>query len=113
MNWPDDSDGDVFRSLDENNFNFDEPHQIDLNLDFDHWPLSESELALVSLLFANFEIVEPENEFEDIGNGEGVGYIEVHVESKLSYDFIVNLQRDTTAKIQSVGGFCNSWGVLS
>ena len=47
MNWPNDADGDVFRRLEEKNFDFDSTVQVDFNIDFDHWPLSKEEQEFV------------------------------------------------------------------
>jgi hypothetical protein len=113
MSWLNDADGDVFRSLAGNNFNFDEKHIIDVNIDFNHWPLQDSELELIGSLFRKFEVIEPESDEEDIGNGKGIGFIQIQTESILSYDFIVSLQKEITVKTESIGGFCNSWEVES
>ena len=39
-NWPDDTDGDVFRILDERNFDFESEQDIEFSIDFKSWPLS-------------------------------------------------------------------------
>ena len=111
MSWPNNADGDVFRSLESNNFDFQKEYVIDVNIDFDHWPLTNLELEFLSGLFESFEVVEPETTEEDLGNGKGVGFVQVQVKSKLSYDFIVNYQELLSGKTKSIGGFCNSWGV--
>jgi hypothetical protein len=41
----------------------------------------------------------------DIGNGKGIGFIQIQTESILSYDFIVSLQKEITVKTESIGGF--------
>lgn len=41
MEWPNDADGGVFRSLQDDGFDFEKECSIDFNIDFDHWPLDE------------------------------------------------------------------------
>jgi len=109
--WPDDVDGDVFQSLSENDFDFNREYLIDINLDFDHWPLKEAELLFVKNLYPGVQIVNPEPG-EDIGNGVDIGFLQFQVKSKLSYEYITTLQAKITKNISSIGGWCNSWGVL-
>ncbi len=109
--WPDDVNGQVFSSLEEHGFDFEKEHLIDINLDFDHWPLSEEELAYVKTLYPDAVVINPK-EGEDIGNGVDVGFMQFQVTSKLSYEYITNLQKQITENISKVGGWCNSWGVM-
>lgn len=111
MSWPANADGDVFRSLESNNFDFHMEYVIDVNIDFTHWPLTESEIDFLSNTFTNYEVFEPEGPEEDLGNGKGIGFVQIQIKSKLTYDFIVMLQKEMTAKAKPVGGYCNSWGV--
>lgn len=69
MSWLDDDDGDVFRSLEKNGFDFDKEYKIDVNLDFDHWPLSERELSEIEQLYPGIEVIAPEP-VESVGNGD-------------------------------------------
>ena len=61
MTWPNDADGDVFRNLEKEKFDFDKVYSIDVNIDFDHWPLTSNELQFIKLHFSEFEIVNPES----------------------------------------------------
>ena len=74
MDWPSDDDGDVFRSLRESGFDFDKEYKIDINLDFNHWPLLANEKKAIDTLFPEAEYIEPEAG-EDIGNGANIGFI--------------------------------------
>jgi len=109
--WPNDVNGDVFRSLEKHGFDFEKEHLVDINLDFDHWPLTEDELSYVKSLYPTIEIILPD-EGEDIGNGVDVGFLQFQVKTKLTYEYIVITQEEITGKISKIGGWCNSWGVL-
>jgi len=110
MNWPNDADGDVFRRLEADGFNFNNEHEIDFNLDFDFWPLSPKTIELIQKLFPTIEIIDPDE--EDIENGELVGYMQFKIIEKLTYELVVRTQKITTDKVKEFGGRCESWGVL-
>lgn len=110
MNWPNDADGDVFRSLKARGFDFEQQVIIDINLDFDHWPLAEDELLAITTLYPNVEIINPESG-EDIGNGVDFGFLQFQIFKKLNYDFIIELQSSITQTISIYGGWCDSWGL--
>ena len=110
MNWPNDTDGDVFRSLEKSNFNFEKEYEIDINIDFDHWPLSESEITEIQKLYPNGEIINPAPG-KDIGNGKDIGFVQFQIFSKLDYNFIIEVQKSVTMKVSHMGGWCDSWGV--
>ncbi|RYY04022.1 MAG: ribonuclease E inhibitor RraB [Gammaproteobacteria bacterium] len=110
MNWPNDADGAVFRLLVKNNCDFEKEYVIDLNLDFDHWPLTEEEISNIKALFPNVEIVNP-GPGQDIGNGVNIGFLQFQVVNKLSYEYITELQASVTKSISKYKGWCDSWGV--
>ncbi|GAB3058370.1 hypothetical protein GCM10026915_25750 [Simiduia litorea] len=110
LNWPADDDGDVFRSLEKKGFDFDKEHFIDINLDFDHWPLTSLELSSVLALFPESEVINPEKG-QSLGNGPDMGFIQFQVKSKLDYKYITELQASITNKLARYGGWCSSWGV--
>lgn len=110
VTWPNDDDGDVFRSLEEKGFDFEKEYDIDINLDFNHWPLSSDELSKIQFLYPKAEVVNPD-EGENIGNGINFGFIQFQVRATISYKFITELQISITKKISKYGGWCNSWGV--
>jgi len=109
--WPDDANGNVFRSLEKHEFDFDKEHVVDINLDFDHWPLTDDELSYVKSLYPNVQVIEPD-EGEDIGNGVDVGFLQFQVTTKLTYEYITRTQQEITEKLSKIGGWSNSWGVL-
>ena len=109
MNWPKDADGDVFRRLESNDFDFSLDYEIDFNIDFDHWPLSQNECAWVLQHYPNAEIIDPDE--EAIEDGIEIGYVRVTLVNKLSYDFVMEVQQQMTEQMADIGGFCESWGV--
>lgn len=111
VNWPNDVDGDVFRRLEQNGFDFEKVAKIDFDIDFDHWPLTNSEKKLVINLYPNSEIYEPDE--EDLQDGNTIGYIQCSFETKLTYKYVMETQEKLSKEFKSIGGWCNSWGVWS
>jgi Regulator of ribonuclease activity B len=109
--WPNNADGDVFRRLVESDFDFGKEYVIDINLDFDHWPLTDDEFAYIKSQFPDVQVIHPEPG-EDIGNGIDVGFLQFQVKSKLSYKYITELKDKVERKISKYGGWCDSWGVM-
>lgn len=109
--WPDDVNGNVFRSLSADGFDFDKECIIDINLDFDHWPLTSGETIFLKTQYSDIQIINPDPG-EDIGNGVDVGFVQFQIQSILTYEFITDLQAEITANVSSIGGWCNSWGVM-
>lgn len=110
MNWPNDADGDVFRRLEENGFNFEKEYEIDFNIDFNSWPLSDEIIASIRSLYPSIEVIEPDE--EDLESGENIGYMQFQVVSKLTYDLVMDIQKQVTEKVKKYGGWCESWGVM-
>lgn len=111
MNWPNDIDGDVFRRLESHGFNFSNEHEIDINIDFDNWPLSQSTVEAIKNLYPNCIFVEPDE--EDIANGDTNGYVQFCITAKLTYDLITTTQKEVTKSVEHYGGWCDSWGIES
>lgn len=110
MSWPQDADGDVFRLLQEDGFDFDQEVDIDFNIDFDEWPLPEETTAYLKQRFPNGVTIHPDE--EDFAEGIDKGYFCFVVRGKLSYDFVVKIQQDVSREMEPLGGCCNAWGVL-
>jgi hypothetical protein len=94
--WPLDPDGDVFRRLAE--------QQFDFNVDFVDWPPSKAALAWLRQAYPTFEVHEPSGEFD--------GYVLVQLTGRLTYDLVMSTQRRITEAMAAHGGSCESWGVL-
>ena len=109
MNWPNDVDGDVFRRLVEEGFDFSKEHTIDLIVDFERWPLSDSVKVALNALYTGCEYIDPDD--EDMENGEANGYVQFSLSNKLTYEFIIEKQKQVTEQTKQFGGWCDSWGV--
>ena len=110
MNWPDDADGDLLRMLEEKGFDFDNEVTIDFEIDFDHWPLSKKEIDAITRCYPGCEFNDPDE--EDIAAGEVNGTVNLQINSKVTYEFIVKTQEEITNSVKQYGGWCESWGVL-
>lgn len=102
--WPDDADGDVFRRLLADDFDFFVPHTVDYNVDFDDWPPSDEALSRLAQLVGEFEVIEPDE--------EGDGYVCFQVTGLVTYEGVMRVQRETSEALEPFGGVCESWGVL-
>ena len=111
MTWPNDIDGDVFRRLEAHGFDFSIEHEIDINIDFDSWPLSNNTVDAINELYPGCNFIEPDE--EDIENGDTNGYVQFYITEKLTYELIVKMQKEATNKVKQYGGWCDSWGVVS
>ena len=103
--WPNTPDGDVFRKLEENDFDFSQEANIDINIDFKVWPPSEEAMTFIQNEWPSAEVINPDE--------EGDGYITFEIKNQLTYDFIINIQKEVTDKMAKYGGYCNSWGLFS
>lgn len=102
--WPNNADGDVFRRLQSQGFNFTKPYAIDFNIDFDVWPPSSHVMMQIKKSFPDAKVYEEE--------GGASGYILFRVNAPLTYEFVVNTQAQATQLVSAYGGRCESWGVL-
>ena len=109
MNWPNDVDGEVLKNLEENGFDFDEEVDLDFIVDFDHWPLSDDEKKSIQTLYPNCTFIDPDEDALDEIDTEP--YVQLTINTKLSYDFVVNTQKEITNQMKQYGGWCDSWGV--
>lgn len=104
MNWPNNADGGVFRSLVEHGFDFDREYQIDFNVDFNEWPPSAAALRKLEERYGEISIYQPDEEYD--------GYVQFKIFGKLTYPLVVEIQDITTTLMEPYGGICESWGVL-
>ena len=110
MSWPNDVDGDVFRRMEENGFDFTIEYAIDFNIDFDSWPLDKSTKESILAMFPSCEFVEPDE--EDIAEGNTIGYAQFQIVAKPTHELVVSIQEQVTKKLKRLGGWCESWGVM-
>ena len=111
MNWPDDADGDVLRSLEEDGFDFDKEYLVDFDVDFNKWPLSQEEKIEIKKLYPQSRFFDPDE--EDIEDGNTIGYVNIQIKSKITYEFVVKTQEELSRVMEPFGGFCEAWGVMS
>ena len=101
--WPSDADGDVFRRLDARRFDFLAEHEIDFNVDFEHWPPHPDALAWLESRYLHVKTNKPEEDF--------TGYVQFKIRSKLNYTLVTDTQAEVTTRMRQYGGICESWGV--
>jgi len=104
VSWPQDADGDIFRRLQKSGFDFSKTYLVDFNIEFETWPPSKEVVAMVKSKYGEIELGPPES-------GE-LGYIVFQLKSKLSYEWVLQVQREATALTSRFGGKCEYWGVL-
>jgi hypothetical protein len=96
MSWPNDADGDVFRRLEANSFDFRQPHTIDFNIDFESWPPATDAIQLLRSMYGAVELFPPD--------ASGPGYAQFQVLSPVSYELVTSVQRKATAAMVPFGG---------
>ena len=106
MEWPNTDDGNVFRNLQDGGFDFSQEVEIDINIDFQAWPPSRECLVKILEEWPDAKVVPPKNDDEK-------GYLYFTIKEVLTYDFIINKQKEITEKYSEDGAYCNSWGLLS
>jgi hypothetical protein len=104
MSWPDDADGDVFRRLEADGFDFSKSYAVDYNVDFESWPPAPDALKLLSSQYGSIELFEPHE--------DGGGYVLFQVIGPVTYEGVTSVQRRTSSAMQLFGGICESWGVI-
>jgi hypothetical protein len=96
--------------LEQKGFDFDKEVQVDFEIEFDHWPLSRTEVDAISRRYPDCEFNDPDE--EDIAEGEVTGTVTLQILSRLTYEFVVDAQKEITGKVKRNGGWCEFWGVL-
>jgi hypothetical protein len=100
MSWPADEDGDVFRSLEQDGFDFSAEVLIDFNVDV------ADPANIGPAIDAVLEI------YPDAAIGLEDDYFAVQIEARLTYDLVVSAQEKLTAATAKFGGSCDSWSVM-
>lgn len=102
--WSQDADGDVFRRLAADKFDFDAVHDIDFNIAFVDWPPSPEFLAQLQRQYSDFRVFEKED--------KSSGYVQFSIHAKLTYELVMFVQSGVSAMAAPYGGVCESWGVM-
>ena len=103
MGWPNNADGDVFRRLETNGFDFSKSYAVDFTVDFEKWPPAKAALDLLTSKYGDLDLYEPDE--------EGDGYVLFQVVSPVTYEGIMSVQRNASIAMKPFGGICESWGV--
>ncbi len=106
MNWPEDADGDVFRRLEAENFDFSKQYTIDFKVDFSNWPPTREALDTLRSAYPGIEIIESAGE-----GANGKGYAAFQISDSVSYDLVTATQSKVTKIMKRYGGWCYSWGI--
>ena len=104
MGWPNDPDGDVFRMLHSQGFDFSKTYLIDFNVDFDNWPPKQIALATQNSLVGEVTLFEPDQ--------YGPGFAQFRFRGMVTYEKVIEIQRQVTDAMTLYGGRCESWGVM-
>ena len=104
MTWPNDADGDVLRRMEQDGFDFSKPHVIDFNVDFDEWPPDSKAITAVKNRYASTRVREPKDGY--------AGYLQFQVHDRVSYELVMQVQRQVSALVAPFKGRCESWGVM-
>lgn len=102
-NWPQDADGDVFRSLEADGCDFSKTYEIDFFVDFEDWPPSEEALAAMTAQYDELLLQDEEE--------EEVPCVVIKLEAKLTYEFVTETQKKLSDIVKPYGGICMDWGV--
>ena len=102
--WPDDADGDVFRGLAADGFDFSQNWAVDYNVDFERWPPPKAALELLRAKYGDVHLFPPE---------EGdIGYVQFQIFGPVTYEGVTSTQREVSDAMQPFGGVCESWGLM-
>ncbi len=101
MNFPDNADGDLLKSLYESGLDAAKTHVFEYDIEFSFWPPANAALDLLKEKYGELRVYEPEDDYS--------GYVVISIESKLSYEFVVNTQNKVTQFMSKYGGVCEAW----
>jgi hypothetical protein len=107
MNWPDTKDGKLFNRLARQGVNFNKPHYIEFNVDFDHWPPPIAAINELQSRFGTIKVFEPSCQ-----DNAQAGYIALKTFTTVTYEFVMDTQQEITDCVSRYGGYCNSWAIL-
>src|SRR5262245_14041915 len=108
MDWPRDADGDVFRRLEADAFDFTREHEIDFSVDFLRWPPHVDALTLLGSRYGKLDVVEP---YADPADGMQLGgYVGFKIRARVTYELVTGTQADVTHALQGFGARCEAWG---
>jgi hypothetical protein len=104
IDWPEDADGGVFRSLAADGFDFSVPHYVDYNVDFESWPPPTAALDWLRAQYGELGLYPPDDSM--------AGYVQFQVLDRVTYEGVTSTQRRVTVAMEPFSGVCESWGVM-
>jgi hypothetical protein len=105
MQWPRNADGDVFRGLEADGFDFTKQCLIDFNVDFSGGTPSNEAVSVLRRYYPSATVYPKES--------DRPAYVLVQVYGHLDYNFVVGTQKMLTELMAPFGGSCTTWGVLA
>lgn len=104
MDWPNDADGDVFRRLADDRFDFSTAHVVDFVIDFSDSPPAEA-VARLRQTYPTATLCD-HTEY-------GPKSLLFQIQAVVTYELVTATQEALTKLLRPFGGVCNSWGVLN
>lgn len=101
MSWPANDDGDVFRSLEANGFDFSMTVVVEFNVDLE---IGQFDDRLVDGIY---------QEYPDAVVSDEEDYLLVQLKRRLTYELVIAIQTKLSEIAEPWGGKCESWGVLA
>jgi hypothetical protein len=102
--WPNDADGDVFRSLHHQGFDFSRSYLIDFNIDLPDIRTRNEAVNALRQCYPGASI----KDYTD----DNPPNVQLQILSDVDYNFVVQTQAKLSAEMKKYGGWCDSWGVL-
>lgn len=106
MNWPENADGDAFRQLAAENFDFSRKYAVEFKVDFSSWPPPAAAVSALDAAYPGVTVIEP-------GSGGDKGYLAFQINDTITYDLVADVQSNVTRLMKQYGGWCYSWGILT
>lgn len=107
QDWPDNVDGDVFRKLSRQGFDFSKDRTIEFHVSIPSWPPKKELLQILKQQFHSVTEFAPDPEnIQD-------GFVSFTLREPLVYERIQQIQRQVTDSLGGFGGYCDGWSVIS
>jgi len=104
VDWPRSADGDVFRRLQADSFDFSKACLIDFFVEFESGDPQAEVVSAIRHEYPGVQIIAGANDAREL---------RVQVYSILEYDFVLATQKRLTELAEPFGGSCEAWGVLN
>lgn len=108
--YPDDANGDVFRSLEENNFDFSKEYPVDF---YAVYATEEESDSIAKLYVEDWRNGDAFKKIETRPCDKGGMELELVPIMKLTYENVVSFENRLAERTSKVNGYLDGWGVLS